>query len=149
MVSVFTGGHLAFVDYLLMDRMPVLLIAWFCGMNIHTYLAFVCTYLYMASHAHCGFEHPLDPMQWLTCGNRYHDTHHKLTWTGYQVIFFIRRSARHPMTDSLLCVKSFFNYLDKLFGTDPESYAARKNKPNHEIVKQSDDEFKPVEVMGG
>jgi hypothetical protein len=36
-----------------------------------------------------------------------------------------------------------------LFGTDPESYAARHNKPNHEIVKQGEDEFKPVEVMGG
>jgi sterol desaturase/sphingolipid hydroxylase (fatty acid hydroxylase superfamily) len=67
-----------------MDRMPVLLTAWFCSMNVHTYLAFLGTYLYMASHAHCGFAHPWDPMQWLTCGNAYHDTHHRLTWTGYQ-----------------------------------------------------------------
>lgn len=93
-VSVFTGGHLAFLDYLLMDRLPVLLTAWFCNMNIHTYLAFVCTYLYMASHAHCGFEHPWDPMQWLTAGNGYHDMHHEKTWVRIKPLFrsFSRRA---------------------------------------------------------
>lgn len=53
------------------DRMPVILTAAILQMNIHTLLAYTTLYLWTASHAHCGFEHPLDPMQWLTAGNRW------------------------------------------------------------------------------
>ncbi|KAI9024626.1 hypothetical protein DFJ74DRAFT_705367 [Hyaloraphidium curvatum] len=126
-VNVFVGGHLAFVDLLLMDRLPLILTAATCRMNIHVFIAFIVTYIYMASHAHCGFAHPWDPMQWVTAGNGYHDQHHKDTWVCYQ---------------------SFFTYLDRFFGTDPWSWAKRHGKPNHEIVKQDDSEFKRVEVMG-
>ncbi|KAI9009240.1 hypothetical protein DFJ74DRAFT_687458 [Hyaloraphidium curvatum] len=87
-VSTITGGHLTFLDFILMDYLPTRIGIIAGNMSFPVMLAWLAFYTHIASRAHCGYALPWDPLNWLMPYVENHDWHHRRNNSNYQTLFF-------------------------------------------------------------
>ncbi|KXS09598.1 hypothetical protein M427DRAFT_218382 [Gonapodya prolifera JEL478] len=86
-VNVAVGGHLTFIDNLLMTFAPIIIGVTTSKSTFLGLFVFQAFFTHIASRAHCGYELPWDPLNWVFPYCAYHDFHHLKTHYNFQTLF--------------------------------------------------------------